>query len=164
MYYAWEFYDDVDAVYLADGSIVFASTRRISKAHSLQITRGFNLYRVFPDAGGAPERLTHFVRFSARYPVTLPDGRILFSRWWNQFSFKIREATDEWDLAVMHSDGSDVRRFVNTSGGVHAEFDHSLDQFGIGYELMNANMATVLAQGGQINRVASIQMHHGSRH
>jgi len=224
VYYAWEFYDDVDAVYLADGSIVFASTRRISKTHSLQSTRGFNLYRIFPGAGGAPERLTHFVRFSARYPAALPDGRILFSRWWNQFnqptyqvdpnsttdlsavmridvnpptkegvllpdgtrvipspgefagefadfsgvtvlypdSFKIREATDEWDLAVMHSDGSDVRRFVNTSGGVYAEFDHTLDQFGTGYELMNASMATVLAQGGQINRVASIQMHHGS--
>jgi len=220
----WNFYDDVDAIYLADGSIVFASTRRISKTHSLQSTRGFNLYRVFPNEGGAPERLTHFVRFSARYPVALPDGRILFSRWWNQFnqptyqvdpnsatdlsavmrvdvnpptkegtllpdgtrvipspgefagefadfsgvtvlypdSFRIHEATDEWDLAVMHSDGSDVRRFVNTSTGVYPEFDYTLDQFGTGYGLMNANMSAVLAQGGQINHLASIQMHHGS--
>jgi len=220
----WKFYDDADAIYLADGSVVFASTRRISKTHSLQSTRSFNLYRIFPSALKLPERLTHFVRFSARYPVALPDGRIMFSRWWNQFnqptyqvdpnsttdlsavmrvdvnppakegvllpdgtrvipspgefagefadfsgvtvvypdSFKIREATDEWDLAVIYSDGSDLRRLVNTSGGVYPEFDYTLDQFGAGYELMNANMAAILAQGGQINRVASIQMHHGS--
>jgi len=222
---AWEyFYDDVDAIYLADGSIVFASTRRISKTHSLQVTRGFNLYRVFPEENGSPERMTHFVRFSARYPVALPDGRILFLRWWNQFnqptyqvdpasttdvsavtridvnpptkegvllpdgtrvipspgeflgefadfggvkvvypdSFEIREATDEWDLAVINSDGADLRRFVNTSAGVYSEFNYELDQFGAGYGLMNANMATVLVQGGQVNHVASIQVHHGS--
>jgi len=223
--YAWYQYDDVDAIYQADGSVVFSSTRRIGKTHELQM-RSFNLYRIFPNESpaSAPERITHFVRFSARFPAALPDGRLIFSRWWNQFnqpryqvqpendewpsvamridvnppvpegtllpdgtrvipspglflgefadfsgvkviypdSFQVYEATDEWDVAVIESDGSDLRRYANTSDALELEPLREYDQFGVGYSDMNVQMPAIWAYGGQVQRLASIRAHHGS--
>lgn len=221
----WYFYDDVDPIHQADGSIIFASTRRVSKTHELQM-RSFNLYRIFPNEQRlcAPERITHFVRFSARFPAALPDGRLIFSRWWNQFnqaryqvqpqndewpsvamridvnppvpegtllpdgtrvipspglflgefadfsgvkviypdSFQVYEATDEWDLAVIENDGSDLRRYANTSDALELEPLREYDQFGVGYSDMNVQMPAIWAYGGQVQRIASVRAHHGS--
>ncbi len=79
--YHW--WNDLFPAYLADGRIVFASSRYPSRSHydarydyALYIvnSNGSNLHRITTERGG----LLH--------PTPLPDGRILFARWWNNFN------------------------------------------------------------------------------
>ena len=79
--YSW--WNDLFPAYLADGRIVFASTRYPIRTHyderhtyNLYIMEGdgSNLRRITTDRGG-------FL-----HPTPLPDGRILATRWWNNFN------------------------------------------------------------------------------
>ncbi|GAB4581469.1 MAG: hypothetical protein Fur0022_42160 [Anaerolineales bacterium] len=76
-------YSDWFPAYLADGRIAFVSTRYATRSHyddrastNLYIMNGdgSNLHRVSTERAG----LLH--------PTPLPDGRILVTRWWNQFN------------------------------------------------------------------------------
>lgn len=80
---AYSYYDDLFPAYLADGRIVFSSSRYPSRAH-YDGRPTFNLYVVNPDGTGMQRITTE--RGSALHPTPLPDGRILFSRWWINFN------------------------------------------------------------------------------
>lgn len=76
-------YDDLFPAYLADGRIVFASTRYPARAHydERPVT---NLYIINAD-GGNLHRITS-ERGGILHPTPLPDGRILAARWWINFN------------------------------------------------------------------------------
>jgi hypothetical protein len=76
---AYGTYDDLFPAYLADGRIVFSSSRYPSRAH-YDGRPAFNLYVVHADGSGL-RRITS-ERGAALHPAPLPDGRIVFSRWW----------------------------------------------------------------------------------
>jgi hypothetical protein len=76
-------YDDLFPAYLADGRIVFSSSRMPARAH-YDIRPTFNLYVMNGD-GSALHRITT-ERGGALHPTPLPDGRILWSRWWVNFN------------------------------------------------------------------------------
>ncbi len=76
-------YDDLFPAYLADGRIVFVSSRYPSRSH-YDDRRTLNLYVMNAD-GGNLHRVTS-ERGSIWHPTPLPDGRILVARWWNQFN------------------------------------------------------------------------------
>ena len=82
-YETYHWWNDLFPAYLADGRIVFASSRYPSRSHydarydyQLYVVNsdGSNLHRITTERGG----LLH--------PTPLPDGRIIFSRWWNNFN------------------------------------------------------------------------------
>lgn len=76
-------YDDLFPAYLADGRIVFASTRYPARAH-YDDRRVTNLYVINAD-GSDLHRITT-ERGGILHPTPLPDGRILVSRWWINFN------------------------------------------------------------------------------
>ncbi|MBK9049391.1 MAG: hypothetical protein IPL78_00285 [Chloroflexi bacterium] len=76
-------YDDLFPAYLADGRIVFNSSRYPTRAH-YDGRRTFNVYIM--NSNGTNMRRITTERASALHPTPLPDGRILVSRWWNQFN------------------------------------------------------------------------------
>jgi hypothetical protein len=80
---AYSYYDDLFPAYLADGSIVFSSSRYPSRAH-YDGRPSFNLYLI--DADGSDMRRITTERGGALHPAALPDGRIVFSRWWINFN------------------------------------------------------------------------------
>ncbi len=80
---AYAGYDDVFPAYLADGRIVFSSSRYPARS-PYDGRPAFNLYLLAPD-GGPPRRITS-ERSAALHATPLPDGRILFSRWWVNFN------------------------------------------------------------------------------
>lgn len=76
-------YSDLFPAYLADGRIVFASSRYPTRAH-YDDRRTYNLYVMNGD-GSNLHRITSD-RGGLLHPTPLPDGRILATRWWNQFN------------------------------------------------------------------------------
>ena len=76
-------YDDLFPAYMADGRIVFNSSRYPTRAH-YDSRRTFNIYIMNGD--GSNMRRVTTERASVLHPTPLPDGRILASRWWNQFN------------------------------------------------------------------------------
>ena len=79
--YGW--YSDLFPAYLADGRIVFVSTRYPTRAH-YDNRASTNLYIINSDGSGLRRVTTE--RAGLLHPTPLPDGRILLSRWWNQFN------------------------------------------------------------------------------
>lgn len=79
--YGW--WNDLFPAYLADGRIVFASSRYPSRSH-YDARHDYNLYVV--NADGSQLRRITSERGGLLHPTPLPDGRILFSRWWNNFN------------------------------------------------------------------------------
>ncbi len=79
----YSFYDDLFPAYLADGRIVFSSSRYPSRAH-YDGRPTFNLYVI--DGDGANLHRITTERGGALHPTPLPDGRILWSRWWINFN------------------------------------------------------------------------------
>ena len=79
----YSYYDDLFPAYLADGRIVFSSSRYPSRA-PYDGRPAFNLYLVHADGTGLRRITTE--RSAALHPTPLPDGRILFSRWWINFN------------------------------------------------------------------------------
>lgn len=80
---AFGFYDDILPAYLADGRIVFSSSRYPSHAY-YDARTSFNLYLINADGSGMQRITTE--RGAALHPTPLPNGRILFSRWWINFN------------------------------------------------------------------------------
>ena len=76
-------YNDLFPAYLADGRIVFASSRYPSRSH-YDDRRTLNLYLINADGSNLHRITTE--RGSLWHPTPLPDGRILVARWWNQFN------------------------------------------------------------------------------
>lgn len=76
-------YDDLFPAYLADGRIVFTSSRFPSRTH-YDARPTFNLYVMNGDGSGMHRITTDRAGFL--HPTPLPDGRILATRWWNQFN------------------------------------------------------------------------------
>jgi hypothetical protein len=76
-------YHDLFPAYLADGRIVFTSSRYPSRAHYDE-RASFNLY-IINNIGSGLHRITT-ERGGLLHPTPLPDGRILLTRWWNQFN------------------------------------------------------------------------------
>lgn len=80
---AYGAYADLFPAYLADGRIVFASSRYPSRSHYDE-RRTFNLYVM--DADGSNRHRITTERGGMLHPTPLPDGRILVTRWWNNFN------------------------------------------------------------------------------
>ncbi|MCB8950592.1 MAG: hypothetical protein H6650_01125 [Ardenticatenales bacterium] len=76
-------YNDLFPAYLADGRIVFASSRYPTRAHYDE-RASYNLYVMNGDGSGLHRITTE--RAGLLHPTPLPDGRILATRWWNQFN------------------------------------------------------------------------------
>ncbi|TAH52020.1 MAG: hypothetical protein EYC68_08560 [Chloroflexota bacterium] len=79
--YTW--WNDLFPAYLADGRIVFASTRYPSRSH-YDARHDYNLYIVNGDGSNLHRITTE--RGGLLHPTPLPNGQILFSRWWNNFN------------------------------------------------------------------------------
>ena len=82
-YDTYHWWNDLFPAYLADGRIVFASSRYPSRSH-YDSRPDYNLYLVNDD-GSDLHRITT-ERGGLLHPTPLPDGRILFSRWWLNFN------------------------------------------------------------------------------
>lgn len=80
---AYSFYDDMFPAYLADGRIVFSSSRYPSRA-PYDGRPAYNLYILDPQRGTLMRITTE--RSAALHPAPLPDGRIVFSHWWINFN------------------------------------------------------------------------------
>lgn len=76
-------YHDLFPAYLADGRIAFNSSRYPTRAH-YDARESFNIYIM--DGDGDNLRRITTERAGVLHPTPLPDGRILLSRWWNQFN------------------------------------------------------------------------------
>ncbi len=100
-------YSDLFPAYLADGRIVFASSRYPTRAHYDQ-RAAFNLYVINSDGTGLHRISTE--RGGLIHPAPLPDGRILASRWWNQFNqpseLEIYNRIDNADVDQFMPDGT----------------------------------------------------------
>ncbi len=79
--YGW--WNDLFPAYLADGRIVFASSRYPSRSHYDE-RYDYQLYVVNSDGSNLHRITTE--RAGLLHPTPLPDGRIIFSRWWNNFN------------------------------------------------------------------------------
>ena len=79
--YGW--WNDLFPAYLADGRIVFSSTRYPSRSEYDE-RHTYNLYVMNGDGSNAHRISTE--RGGLLHPTPLPDGRILVSRWWNNFN------------------------------------------------------------------------------
>lgn len=79
--YGW--HHDLFPAYLADGRIVFASSRYPARS-GYDERRAYNLY-VFNPQDNSLKRITT-ERAGVLHPAVLPDGTILLSRWWNAFN------------------------------------------------------------------------------
>ena len=80
---AYGTYNDLFPAYLADGRIVFSSSRYPARAH-YDDRRSYNLYVIEAD-GTNLHRITSD-RGGLLHPTPLPDGRILATRWWVNFN------------------------------------------------------------------------------
>ncbi len=76
-------YNDLFPAYLADGRIAFVSTRYPTRAHYDE-RASTNLYIMNGDGSDLHRVSTE--RAGLLHPTPLPDGRILVTRWWNQFN------------------------------------------------------------------------------
>lgn len=102
-------YHDLFPAYLADGRIVFTSSRYPSRAHYDE-RRSYNLY-VMNGNGSGLHRITT-ERGGLLHPTPLPDGRILLTRWWNQFNqpseMGIYNRIDNADTNQTMADGTTI--------------------------------------------------------
>ena len=105
--YGW--WNDLFPAYMPDGRIVFASTRYPTRAHYDQ-RHTYNLYIVESD--GTNLRRITTDRGGFLHPTPLPDGRILATRWWNNFNqpsyLDIYNRIDNRPAAYTLPDGTQV--------------------------------------------------------
>jgi hypothetical protein len=76
-------YHDLFPAYLADGRIAFNSSRYPTRSH-YDGRESFNIYVMNGDGSNLHRITTE--RAGVLHPTPLPDGRLLVSRWWNQFN------------------------------------------------------------------------------
>lgn len=149
--YNW--WNDLFPAYLADGRIVFASSRYPARSqydarydYALYIVNanGSNLHRITTEPGG----LLH--------PTPLPDGRILFSRWWNNFNqpsaTSVFNRIDNRDNDRTLPDGTFIK------ANPDEEFNPSTGHLPDGFEIRNApnawHLHVVNADGTDFHRYA----------
>ncbi|MCB0124557.1 MAG: hypothetical protein KDE58_20020 [Caldilineaceae bacterium] len=150
---AYGTYDDLFPAYLADGRIVFASTRYPARAH-YDDRRVTNLY-VMDGDGGNMHRITS-ERGGILHPTPLPDGRILATRWWvnfNQPSEKgIYNRIDNADRDQTLPDGTTI--YANPD----EQFNPATGRLADGYEIRNApntwHLMTLHPDGSNFQRYA----------
>ncbi len=97
-------FDDIEATYLPDGDIVFASTR-CNRWVNCWTTQVATLYRCGPDGAGI-----HAVSGNTEHdntPWVMPDGTVLYTRW----EYVDRSQVDFHHLWTMNPDGSNQRVF-----------------------------------------------------
>lgn len=120
-------YDDLFPAFLADGRVVFSSSRYPSVA-PYDARPTFNLYTIAPD--GSDMRRITTERGGALHPTALPDGRIVFSRWWINFNqpsetgIYNRVDNRRGDTIVRNARGQPIivsRETVTAAGPVRAE-------------------------------------------
>lgn len=79
--YGW--WNDLFPAYLADGRIVFCSSRYPTRSN-YDARHTYNLYVMNGDGSNLRRITTE--RGGLLHPTPLPDGRILVARWWNNFN------------------------------------------------------------------------------
>jgi hypothetical protein len=167
-------YDDLFPAYLADGRIVFSSTRMPARAH-YDIRPVFNLY-VMNGNGSGLHRITT-ERGGALHPTPLPDGRILWSRWWVNFNQPSEQgiynridnkagtepALDENGDPVLDGNGQPITGYRlpdNTLvySNTEATFNPAKGRLPGGAEIRSApntwHLMTVSTDGGEMRRYA----------
>ena len=146
-------YHDLFPAYLADGRIAFVSSRYPSRAHYDE-RASFNLYVM--DGDGHNMRRITTDRGGVLHPTPLPDGRILLTRWWNQFNQPsekgIYNRIDDGDSAVTLPDGTII--LPNPD----AQFNPALAILPGGFTLRDApntwHLMTVNPDGTDFRRLA----------
>lgn len=97
-------YDDIEAIYLPDGEILFASTRS-KRWVNCWMTQVATLFRC--DADGGNIRPVSGNTEHDNTPWVMPDGRILYTRW----EYVDRSQVDFHHLWTMNPDGSNQQAF-----------------------------------------------------
>ncbi len=146
-------YHDLFPAYLADGRIAFVSSRYPTRAHYDERT-SFNLYVM--DGDGQNLRRITTDRGGVLHPTPLPDGRILLTRWWNQFNQPsdkgIYNRIDDGDESVVLPDGTII--LPNPD----AQFDPALAILPGGFTLRDApntwHLMVVNPDGTDFRRLA----------
>ncbi len=132
-YETYHWWNDLFPAYLADGRIVFSSSRYPSRSH-YDSRYDFQLYIVNSDGSGLHRITTE--RGGLLHPTPLPDGRILFSRWWNNFnqpsSKNVFNRIDNRDTDRTLNDGTVI--YANPD----AEFNPPTGKLPNGFEIRQA--------------------------
>lgn len=146
-------YHDLFPAYLADGRIVFNSSRYPTRSHYDQ-RETFNVYVMNGDGSNLHRISTE--RASNLHPTPLPDGRIMVSRWWNQFN-------QPSDTAIFNRiDDAEERQIVLEDGTIlfanDKQFNPALGLFPNGEEIRSApntwHLMTMNTDGTDFKRVA----------
>ncbi|HZY43249.1 MAG TPA: hypothetical protein VFF70_00745, partial [Anaerolineae bacterium] len=129
--YGW--WNDLFPAYLADGRIVFSSSRYPSRSHYDE-RHTYNVYVV--NADGSNVHRISSERGSLLHPTPLPDGRILVARWWNNFNQPsdqgIYNRIDNQSGDHVLPDGTVI--YSNTD----ETFNPALGRLALGFELRQA--------------------------
>ena len=146
-------YHDLFPAYLADGRIAFNSSRYPTRAH-YDHRESFNIYIMNGDGLNLHRVTTE--RAGVLHPTPLPDGRILVSRWWNQFNqpseMGIYNRIDDADVYVWLPDGTRILANPN------AQFNPARAVLPGGFEVRNApntwHLMTLNPDGTEFQRFA----------
>jgi hypothetical protein len=146
-------YHDLFPAYLADGRIAFNSSRYPTRSHYDQ-RDSYNVYIMNGDGSSLHRISTE--RAGLLHPTPLPDGRILVSRWWNQFNqpseLGIYNRIDDADVDIMLPDGT--RILANPD----AQFNPATAILPGGFEIRNApntwHLMTLNPDGTDFKRFA----------
>jgi hypothetical protein len=129
--YGW--WNDLFPSYLADGRIVFASSRYPTRAHYDE-RHTYNLY-IFNESNGSLRRITTD-RGGLLHPTPLPDGRIMTTRWWNNFNqpseMGVYNRIDNQPTTHSLSDGTVINANVNQT------FNPATGTLRLGYPIRQA--------------------------
>jgi hypothetical protein len=132
-YDTYHWWNDLFPAYLADGRIVFSSSRYPARSH-YDDRHTYNLYMV--NADGSNIHRISSERGSLLHPTPLPDGRILVARWWNNFNQPsdkgIFNRIDNKPTNQVLPDGTLI--YSNTD----ETFNPSTGRLALGYELRGA--------------------------
>ncbi len=146
-------YSDLFPAYLADGRIVFCSSRYPTRAHYDE-RRTYNLYVMNGD-GSNLHRISS-ERGGLLHPTPLPDGRILATRWWNQFNQPgdqgIYNRIDNAKTDQVLGDGTTIR--ANPDKDFNAPSGFLPDGFPIRQAPNTWHLMTLNPDGSQLQRFA----------
>lgn len=146
-------YHDLFPAYLADGRIAFNSSRYPTRAH-YDGRESFNVYIMNGDGSNLHRITTE--RAGVLHPIPLPDGRLLVSRWWNQFNQPsergIYNRIDDAEIMVTLPDGTIL--LANPD----AQFNPARGILPGGFEIRNApntwHLMTLNPDGTEFQRYA----------
>jgi hypothetical protein len=129
--YGW--WNDLFPAYLANGRIVFSSSRYPTRSHYDQ-RHTYNLY-LWDEVNGLLRRITTD-RGGFLHAAPLPDGRIMATRWWNNFnqpsSMGLFNRMDNRDYDQVLPDGTTI--YANPN----ATFDPPTGHLPLGFPIREA--------------------------